>query len=280
MRPIQISRNSDFLQPWLTLAPPQILQHAPARQQSIRNRALEQNLAISIPVDAIVQDVCGQHLHHANLTGPGTRGLCGIKAALGRQGDGGKHLRLEQFRATTIMGQGQKGVPGVEIALHRAVVGFKRPECQKHAARHAKSALRLVEDGRVALRILAPMIHPVLADHPACELCERHLENALPPVAAQGATVLCGTLQEAVHRGLWQTLRQSLCTHILQKGRKGSATRNADLALGGQGSKQRGRKQFEKTHLPISEGEVPRNLTHPLHLTARRRRLREAADGA
>ena len=59
------------------------------------------------------------------------------------------------------MGEGDKRIGRVEIALEGAVVGFKSPKGQKHAAVHAIGAFNVVEDRVIGLCVGKPPVQPV-----------------------------------------------------------------------------------------------------------------------
>lgn len=136
-------------------------------------------MTVAIAVDAVGEDVFGEHLHHADLTGPGTGRPGRVEIAFFEEFQRGEDLGSEQFGATAIMGQRDKRVHGVEIALHRAKVSLERPEGQQNPAGHPELALYPVEDRIPFLCVSLAGLNAVLADEPARKVDEGHLENAL-----------------------------------------------------------------------------------------------------
>ncbi len=86
-------------------------------------------MAVAIPVNAAFDNITGQHLHHANFTGPRAGGGHGIKIATFEQFKCGKDLGLKQFGSPAIMRQRDQRVECIKIALNRTKIGFKGPEC-------------------------------------------------------------------------------------------------------------------------------------------------------
>ena len=154
-------------------------------------------MAIAIAVHAVLEDVPGQHLHHADLARPGAGGGGRIEVTPLVELHRGEDLRPEDLGAAAVMRQRDQRVQRVEIPLESTVIGLEGPERQQHPARDAVIALDPVEDLVPALRQLAPPVEPVLADQLARELDEWRLEDALRPVAAQHAAVLPRPGQEA-----------------------------------------------------------------------------------
>ncbi len=60
------------------------------------------------------------------------------------------------------MGQGYQSVGGVKVALKAAIVGFKRPEGQQHAAINAIVALDPVKDTVISFPICAAPVDAVV----------------------------------------------------------------------------------------------------------------------
>jgi hypothetical protein len=85
-------------------------------------------MSIAVAVDAVVDDVFGQHLDHADFTGPGANGVDRIEIAVLEQFECGEDLRAEDMRAAAVMGQRHQRVERVVVALERPVVGLERPE--------------------------------------------------------------------------------------------------------------------------------------------------------
>ena len=108
--------------------------HFGTRKQGIGGGCFQTDLAVAIGIHAIVNNICWQHLHHADFSGPGTFGSCRAEFAPFVQFQRCKNLRTEQLGAAAIMRQGHQRVQRVEIALIAAVVRFKGPERQKNSA--------------------------------------------------------------------------------------------------------------------------------------------------
>ena len=60
-------------------------------------------MTVAIAVDAVFNDVRGQHLHHANFTSPGAGGLGRRKLVARKQLERRKYLWAEQRGAATVM---------------------------------------------------------------------------------------------------------------------------------------------------------------------------------
>ena len=67
---------------------------------------------------------------------------------------GGEDLGLEQLGSAAVVGKGEKGVAGVEIALDLAEIGLEGPEGQQDAAADAIFGLGPGEDGVQAFATL------------------------------------------------------------------------------------------------------------------------------
>jgi hypothetical protein len=103
---------------------------------------LQVDMAVAIAVDAVVDDVFGQHLDHADLAGPGALGVHRVEIAVFEQFERGEDLRAEDMRAAAVMGERDQRVERVVVALEGAVIGLERPEGQQDAAADAEAALR------------------------------------------------------------------------------------------------------------------------------------------
>ena len=85
-------------------------------------------MPVAITIDAIFENVPGQHLHHANLASPSAR--CGrrIKITLLEKFQRGKYLWSEQLWPAAIIGAAAGfGLRGIAIATGLALPGY-RPE--------------------------------------------------------------------------------------------------------------------------------------------------------
>ena len=89
-------------------------------------------MPVTITIDAVFENVSGQHLHHADFTRPCAFGLDRIEVTFLEQFEGGENLWAKQLWAAAIMREGQKGVERVEVALKRAVIGFESPKCEEN----------------------------------------------------------------------------------------------------------------------------------------------------
>ena len=143
--PIQIRWQHDLLQPWLSSPPTKVLKHFATRHKRIGRRAFQIHPSVAVSVDTIVENVLRQHLHHANLTGPGPRRALRVKVAFLEKLQRRKYLWTEELRAAAIMAQRHQRIQRVEIALKSAKIGFKGPKRQKHAAADAKLAFNTVK---------------------------------------------------------------------------------------------------------------------------------------
>jgi hypothetical protein len=155
-------------------------------------------MPVAVAVDAVVDDVFGKHLHHADFPGPGALRVHRVEIAMLEQGQRGEDLRPEDMRTAAVMGQRHQRVERVVIALERAEIRLESPEGQEDAARHAEAALDLVEDGAPAFCVAAPVVDPVLGNQAAGELGEGHGEDALPPIRIDGALGVAGMHEEGV----------------------------------------------------------------------------------
>ena len=132
-RPVEAVGDGDFGQPWLPRAPAVMAQKGGGGEKRIGGRGLQPDMAVAVAIHPALQDVLGQHLDHADLARPGAGGVQ-REVARGMKRDGGKDLRLEEVGAAAVMGQGEEGVPCVEIALDLAEIGLEGPEGQEDAA--------------------------------------------------------------------------------------------------------------------------------------------------
>jgi hypothetical protein len=145
---------------------------------------------VAVPVDAIADDVFGQHLDHPDLARPRPRGRPRIDVAAAVEFQRREDLRLEEVRPPAVVTQRHERVHRVEVALHRPVVRLERPEGEEDAGAHPVVALHPVEDRSVALGVPPAVVDPVLADQPPGEVGERPLEDALRAVGADHGRVL------------------------------------------------------------------------------------------
>lgn len=127
--------------------------------------------------------------------------VAGSKSPPGLQFHRGQKLGPEQVGAAAVMGQCRQRIGRVEIALHRAIVGFKGPEGQQHLAGQSEFGLDPVKDRAMPARHRAAPVDAVLRNQPARKLDERHLEHALRPVGAQHLGILPQAGREPVERG-------------------------------------------------------------------------------
>ena len=73
---------------------------------------LRSDMAVAVAVDPVADDVLWQHLHLADLAGPGAGRGRGIEVAVVDHLDGGDQLRAEQFRPAAVMRQRRQRVRG------------------------------------------------------------------------------------------------------------------------------------------------------------------------
>jgi len=163
-------------------------------------------MAVAVAIHPALQDVLGQHLDHADLARPGAGGVQ-REVARGMKRDGGKDLRLEEVGAAAVMGQGEEGVPCVEIALDLAEIGLEGPEGQEDAAGDAVFGFGPGEDPVQFGGFRLCRGEAVLRDQRAREIEEGLAEDGLGTVGAEDLLVL-PCIGEKVFHGL---RRQALC---------------------------------------------------------------------
>jgi len=120
-------------------------------------------MPVAVAIDAIAQDVIGQHLHLPDFPRPGALGARRVEIAPLLQRDRGHDLRAKQLGAAAVMRQRHQRVAGVEIALHRAEIGLKRPERQQDPARDAIVVFNPLKGGAVFLAVGRAIGDPVFA---------------------------------------------------------------------------------------------------------------------
>jgi hypothetical protein len=183
LAPVEALRHDDLLEPRLVRPPAERAQHPPPRHQRVGGGGLERDAPVPVAVHPVLDDVFGQHLHHADLSGPGAGCGAGIDVAAPVELQRREDLRAEEVRTPAVVRQRHQRVHRVEVTLHRAVVRFERPEGEEDAGADPILPLNAVEDGIVALGIALPVVDAVLADEPAGEIGEGPLEDALRPSA-------------------------------------------------------------------------------------------------
>ena len=139
-------------------------------------------MAIAIAINAVVQNILGQHLHHANLACPSAGGGGRVEIAAFEQGDGGQQLWPKQRRSAAIMGQGGQRIGGVEIALKGTVIGFKGPKRQQNPPWDAILCLDPGENRIPFAAHFSAAAGPVFRNQTAGKAGKIQLKNTLPPV--------------------------------------------------------------------------------------------------
>ena len=203
-------------------------------------------MAIAIAIDALFEDVAGQHLDHADFARPGAGGVGG-QIARCMQADGGKDLGLEKFGAAAVMRKGKKRVAGVEIALDLAEVGLEGPEGQKDASGDAEFRLGPFEDGLLFAGLGAGGGQALLRDQRLREVEEGLAEDALRTVGLQHLCVLAGAAEIGFHRVFRQALRGGLGGHAVKEGREIAAAGGGPGGSGRNGC-GKGKGQGKDTH--------------------------------
>ena len=172
------------------------------RQDRIGAALFDVHMAVAIAIDAEFDDVLGQHLHLADLTGPGTGIAGGVKVAVLDHLDQGEEVRPEEFRAAAVMGEGNEGIAGVEITLDGPKVGLHGPEGRDHSGRDAVFLFGADKNIGKLLDLLATDVESGLADGAAGEFEEGLAEDALRAVAGENLLVdggagqcFCGNLR-------------------------------------------------------------------------------------
>ena len=193
------------------------LQHMRGRQDCIRGRGFQRDLAIAIAVHPALQNVGGQHLHLPDLTRPCPLGAGRVQIAARRQLDGRKDLRLKQLGAAAIMAQRQQRVAGVEIALHLTKIRLECPERQNDPARGAVFLRRRLERGVVFLGIAGRARNATLTDQTLRKLKESLAENALGTVRLDHRRIALRARQKGFGRPGGQTLGGRLGGNGAQK---------------------------------------------------------------
>ncbi|EPX87037.1 hypothetical protein Salmuc_03012 [Salipiger mucosus DSM 16094] len=216
-------------------------------------------MPVAVAVHAVLEDVLGQHLHHADLARPGACGAVRVEIPARVELDRGEDLRPEDLGPAAVVRERHQRVGGVEIALDGAVVGLEGPEGQQHAPRDAVVALDPVEDLVVALGHLAAPVQPVLADELARELDEGRLEEALPPVALQHLAVLPDPVKEGLRDRRVVPAIHRLGAQIGDEGAEVAPAGNL-LRLGGAGKAQR-KKEGADAHGNLVAKSIARTLS-------------------
>jgi hypothetical protein len=190
-------------------------------------------MAVAIAIDAILDDVAGQHLHLADFACPGAGGAVRVEIAMADHLDGCDQLRPEQFRPAAIMRQRHQRVHGVEIALHRAEIGLQAPEGGDDGGRHAVFGLCAGEGLGVLLHLpLGADLHAVGADRAFGEFEEGLAEHALGAVAREHLAVDRGVAQRLVRHLGADAFGNGLGLHPFEKGAEIAAAGGACAIAG------------------------------------------------
>ena len=201
----------DLMHPRFIRAPALGAQHRRARHDRIGGRGFQRDLPVAIAIDCVVDNVRGQLLHHTDLTRPSAGHAARVQIAPAVHFQRRENLRAEQFRATAIMRQRDQRIHRVEIALHRAEIGFKRPEGQQYAGVHPELAFGRIKNRPVTLVIANPVIQTVLRNQRAREIQKRALEDALSPVGSDDRRIAADTGEKPVHQGAVIAHADSFC---------------------------------------------------------------------
>ena len=179
------------------------------RQDRVRGAGFQADMAVSIRVLAELDDVFGQHLDHADFAGPGARGVPWVQISVLNHLDRSNQLGPEEFRPAAVVCERGERVDRIEVALNSAKVGFKCPKSGDDRRWDAIFALNTVKYTGVFLHVGSAVFHAVAGDHALGKIQERHLEDALRPVARQdlpvnlrtGECLICGTCGQAFGNG-------------------------------------------------------------------------------
>lgn len=112
-----------------------------------------------------------------------------IDHALIEELEQGDELRTEQVRAAAVVGERDERIERVEIALNRAIVGFKPPESGKNRTRNAISIFNFLEDIGIFDEIFLAFLQACLGNEALGKFGESEIENGLLAVAAQNFLV-------------------------------------------------------------------------------------------
>ena len=235
--PVEAFRHPDFLHPGLVHSPAEIDEHPGTRHQGVRRGALQVDLSVAVPVDAIKKNVLGQHLDHSDFAGPCACRVGWVQAASLEQLDRGQDLRSKQFRPPAVMGKREQRIDRVEVALNDAEVGLEAPEGKQDASRNAVLAFDAIEDMRPFPGVLRSMMKPVLADQAPGKLDEGNLEYPLRPVCPDDLRVVGCVFKEAIDHLLGMAVFSCLVPDAVEKRVEGPS---AGLGADRRGAKENG----------------------------------------
>ena len=136
-------------------------------------------MAVAISVHAILDNVAGQHLDHADFTRPGTGGFRWREVSLRVKLKCRKDLGAEQFRAAAVVRQSHQRIQRIKVTLIAAEVGFKGPECQQNSTRDAVVAFDPVKGTGVFLPFRFTGVEAVRADQALRKFQKRFLKKPL-----------------------------------------------------------------------------------------------------